>query len=293
MDLAPGRTRKVSVTLMPKPRGGPAPRNRQRAARPGGDPAGAARRPREADPQALLYAQDVARLNRLRKTYERLVPEGLDPFAPVPEPRICEATILFADLRGFTGVAEQLEGDPARILALLNQHFDAAVTAILRCGGIVEKFLGDGVFATFGARGEDADHAAHALAASIAVVNASIRLNRMRARTGDFPTQGGVALGPAPREAGDLTLQAGVGLCSGRVVVGALGPPDRFEIAVLGDAVNVASRLACQAKPSEVLVAHSTYLAVAATVAADFFGDRPVRGRVGSIAVHRINLARA
>lgn len=269
------------------------PRNRQRFAGPGGDPEGASPRPREADPQALLYAQDVARLNRLRKTYERLVPERLDPYAPVPEPRVCEATILFADLRGFTGVAEQLEGDPTQILALLNEHFDAVVTAILQCGGTVEKFLGDGVFATFGARNEDADHAAHGLAASIAVVNASMRLNRTHARTGAFPTQGGVALGPAPREADDLTLQAGVGLCTGRVVLGALGPPDRFEIAVLGDAVNVASRLACQAKPSEVLVADSTYAAVAANVAADFSGDRPVRGRVGSIPVHRVNLARA
>lgn len=226
------------------------------------------------DPQTILYAHDVARLNAVRHLYERLVPTSLDSAGTLPEPQVREASVLFADIRGFTGVAEKFQSEPAQLLAILNEYIEVIVEAILKCGGAVEKFLGDGVFATFGAWKEDREHATRALAAAIAVIGAVGALNRRRTRDLGF------------------LWEVGVGLCSGWVVVGVLGPPDRFELAVVGDPVNVASRLVQEARPNQVLVATSTYQRVAANVAAELVGERAVRGRVGRLAVHRIDLGR-
>lgn len=228
----------------------------------------------EPDPQALLYAHDIARLNAVRHLYERLVPTSLGSGGTLPEPQVREASVMFADIRGFTGVAEKYQQEPAKLLAILNEYLVVMVRAILRSGGIVEKFLGDAVLATFGAWEYDPDHASRALAASIGVIGAANGLNR--ARAGEL----------------GVSWEVGVGLCSGWVAVGPLGPPDRFELAVLGDPVNIASRLVNQAGGSEMLVANSTYQRVAANVAAELIGERAVKGRVGRLGVYRINLGR-
>lgn len=224
--------------------------------------------------QALMYARDIARINQLRRTYERLLPVSLDPTAPdLPRAALREATLLFTDVRGFTTIAEQLQRDPARLLAILNEHFGVAVRAIARCGGTVEKFLGDGLFATFGAWRKQDDHTARALAAAMGVVGANEALNRRRSAEWGF------------------RLEVGVGLCTGRVVVGSVGPPERCELGVLGDPVNVAARLVAQSGPSEVLLCPTTYRAVAGSVAADLLGERVVRGRVGQLRLYRLSMA--
>src|SRR3954467_7478966 len=83
--------------------------------------------------QAMLFAQDVARMNALRKAYERLVPVPLDVFSPAfPEARVREASILFSDIRGFTAIAQRLESDPDRLLSVLNEHFRVVVRAVVR-----------------------------------------------------------------------------------------------------------------------------------------------------------------
>lgn len=230
--------------------------------------------PVDATAQALLYARDLAQLNKLRRLYEKLLPVGVDPKTQaLPEPTVRDATLLFTDLRGSSAIAERLEGDPARLLGMLNEHFDVVVSAILRCGGIVEKLLGDGVFASFGAWSADPDHAARGMAAAIAVVGANEALNRRRAA-----------------EWG-RRLEVGVGLCSGRVITGVVGPKERFELGVLGDAVNVAARLVAEAGPGEILLSTSTYQTLEGKVQADLLGDRLVRGREGAVSVYRLQLA--
>lgn len=228
------------------------------------------------DQQALLYARDVARMQALRRAYERLLPIGLDPVTAVLPPAIVrEASLLFTDLRSFTGFAQRLEREPDRLLAILNEHFDVVVRAVVRCGATVEKFLGDGLFATFGAWADEPEHPTRALAAAIAVVGANEALNRRRAAAWGF------------------RLEVGVAVSTGRVVVGQVGPPERCELGVLGDPVNVAARLVGRAGPSEVLIAPSTYRAVAGRVSADLLGNEVVRGRVGRMKVYRLPLARA
>jgi adenylate cyclase len=224
----------------------------------------------------MLFAQDLARMNALRKAYERLVPEPLDMFSPaLPETRERDTSILFSDIRGFTRIAERWSSDPKLSLSVLNEHFRVAVRAVVRCGGTVEKFLGDGLFATFGARSDMPDHAARALAAAIAVIGAQEALNRRLAAAWGF------------------RLEVGVALCTGRIVVGTMGPPERCELGIIGDPVNVASRLVAEAGASEVLLSDSAYQAVAGQVSADLLGSRPIRGRVGQIGLYRLQLGNA
>jgi adenylate cyclase len=229
----------------------------------------------ELDAQTMIYAKELARLQTLRRTYERLLPTRLDPAArELPAPEVRVATVLFTDIRGFSALAERFADDPAGLLAVVNEHLVVAVRAITRCGGVVEKFVGDGVMATFGARGEIGNHRKFALAAGLAVVGANEALNHRRAAAWGF------------------RLEVGVGAAAGKLVVGGIGSPERSELGVLGDPVNVASRLVTDARPGEILLADSVYHELAESVRADLLSRAPVRGRDGDVEIYRISLLR-
>jgi adenylate cyclase len=134
-----------------------------------------------------------------------------------------EVSILFQDIRGFTSLSERL--DPGVLLRLLNQFFTEVVAAVEAEGGVVKQFLGDGVMALFGAPQPYPDHAARAVRAALGIVDRLKGLN-------ETLTQQGV--GP---------LEIGVGIHSGMVVAGLIGPDNRIEYGVVGDAVNLASRV--------------------------------------------------
>ena len=220
------------------------------------------------DQQTLLFARDLARLNTLRRAYERLVPTPMDMVeAPAA---VREATALFTDLRHFTHLAENFENDPAALLNVVNEHLTVVVRAVVRCDGVIEKFVGDGLLATFGARADQPDHHERALAAAIGVIGANEALNRRHSAAWGF------------------RLDVGVGAAAGRVVVGRIGSAERAELGVLGDPVNVAARLVSQAKAGEVLLAGSVYENLAGTVRADLVGRSAVRGRDGELNVYRI-----
>jgi adenylate cyclase len=134
------------------------------------------------------------------------------------EPRAfeVEVTVLFCDVRDFTGFAEQAE--PSKIVSCLNELFEAIVPIVTQHGGHVDKFEGDGLLAVFGAPEAFRDHADRALAAGLEMVRV---------------TEEGTA--------GELRV--GVGINSGRVVAGAIGGGGRLNFSVIGDAVNVAARV--------------------------------------------------
>ncbi len=229
----------------------------------------------EMDSQTIIYARELARLQTLRRTYERLLPTRLDPTAPqLPPPEVRVATVLFTDIRGFSALAERFADDPAGLLDVVNEHLAVAVRAITRCGGIVEKFVGDGVMATFGARGDIGNHRDRALAAGLGVVGANEALNHRRAADWGF------------------RLEVGVGAAAGKLVVGGIGSAERSELGVLGDPVNVASRLVTDARPGEILLADSVYHELAESVRADLLSRAPVRGRDGEVEIYRITLLR-
>jgi adenylate cyclase len=222
------------------------------------------------EPALPDYAEELARLLRLRQTYEDRSPSM--PEGPFPTPVVWNATILFTDIRGFTGLTERFAHDPEGLLDVLNAHLTRVLRSIAICGGVVEKFVGDGVMATFGAGGEQSDHVDRAMAAAIGIVGANEALNR--------------------RCAGDwgFRLDVSVGIASGAVVIGSVGSNDRSEIGVLGDAVNIGARLVMHAGPGEVLMTGTVYRAVSDMLQSELTTQSTVRGRTGSLEIYRMSL---
>ena len=134
-----------------------------------------------------------------------------------------EASILFQDIRGFTALTERL--DAAVLLEMLNEFFTEVVAAVEAEGGVVKQFLGDGVMALFGAPQPHADHARRAVRAALGIVKRLSALNQRLEQRGMAP------------------LEIGVGVHAGEVIAGLIGPDSRSEYGVVGDAVNVASRI--------------------------------------------------
>ena len=181
------------------------------------------------------------------------------------------ASILFTDIRGFAP-HRAFPHDPTGLLEILNAHLKRVLRSISICGGMVEKFVGDGVMATFGADDYIPDHVQRAMAAAIGLIGANEALNRRAAPEWGF------------------RLEVGVGIASGPIVIGAVGSAERSELGVLGDSVNVAARLVGHAGPGEILMSGSAYHAVAAMLQSELTDQSAVRGRVGTLEIYRMSL---
>jgi adenylate cyclase len=222
-------------------------------------------------PEPAFNADDSDRLQRLRELFAIHGPD-LSAWPQVPMPVLCTVSILFTDLRGFTRLTERFAHDPAGLMEVLNAHLKKVLRSISICGGVVEKFVGDGVMATFGASGDQDDHVGRAMAAAIGLIGANEALNRRSAADWGF------------------RLDVGVGIASGPVVVGAVGSADRSELGVLGDAVNVAARLVTQAGPGEVLMTGTVYRAMESMLQSELTSQSAVRGRSGRLEIYRMSL---
>jgi adenylate cyclase len=133
------------------------------------------------------------------------------------------ASVLFADIRGFTDMSERMK--PAAIVGLLNRYFAAVEPAILAEGGFINKFGGDSLLAVFGAPVPQGDHVERAVRAALGM-------------------RGALAAFNAREEAeGRVGLRIGVGVNCGEMVAGSVGTPNRMEYSVIGDVVNVAARI--------------------------------------------------
>jgi adenylate cyclase len=172
-----------------------------------------------------------------------------------------DVSILFQDIRGFTSLSEGR--DPAALLNLLNRFFTQVVAAVEAEGGVVKQFLGDGVMALFGAPQVHADHAQRAVRAALDIVDRLRELNEQLAQQG------------APK------LEIGVGIHTGAVVAGLIGPDNRMEYGVVGDAVNVASRIEDLTKElrATVLVSKEVSIQLGPTFRFGRTAALPVKGR--------------
>ena len=189
-----------------------------------------------------------------------------------------EVTVVFSDLRGYSTIVEHLE--PAGVIAIVNRYLDAMATLIDEHGGCVLELLGDGILAVFGAPVRASDHAARALACAVAMQD------RLAALNADWDA-GGEARAWQAR--GLPTLGMRVGIHTGRVVAGNIGGAARMKYAVLGDAVNVASRVEAlnKALDTTLLFTAATRDQLPADVAAraEPRGEHVLKGRSQPVAV--------
>jgi adenylate cyclase len=159
-----------------------------------------------------FFAPEVAQ--QITKAEQRIEPG---------EGEIRQAAVLFCDIRGFTPLA--METAPRALMALLADYQARMVTVIERHGGSIDKFLGDGIMATFGAALPTETYAADALRAIEELDGAVTAWNRERAT------------------AGEASLAIGFGVAAGPVVFGAVGDVNRLEFTVIGEPVNLAAKL--------------------------------------------------
>jgi adenylate cyclase len=170
-----------------------------------------------------------------------------------------EATVLFADIRGFTTLSEQLP--PSELIQLLNAYLSRMSRVIEERKGVIDKYIGDEVMAIFGAPLASSDHALRAVMAAVDMLKELQQFNAAEGRN-------------AP-------LRIGIGIATGPVIVGNVGSPQRLNYTVLGDTVNLASRLQGLTKEYGVplLISGTTYGQVATRFSCRLLGKSAVRGR--------------
>jgi adenylate cyclase len=176
------------------------------------------------------------------------------------------ATILFSDIQGFTLLSERL--DPQEVMGLLNQHFSLMTEVIFAYQGTLDKYVGDGLVAIFGAPLPHADHAARAIQAGL----------EMQRRHQDY-------LNTLPL---DKRFNIRIGINTGEVVAGYMGAPKRMEYTVLGETVIVAQRLQALADPGTVYMGKSTHEAVKQNFPAEFVARMPTPKGEKEIEIYRL-----
>ncbi len=186
-----------------------------------------------------LAREEVARANYGRFLPEYVVTQMLENPDSFKLGGVLQTiTILFADIRGFTRISEH--APPEKIVQLLNRYFSAMTDIIFAHGGTLDKYLGDGLMALFGAPTVTPNDAANALSTAVAMQRRMIGIN--------------VEL----REEGFPEIGIGIGLHTGEVTVGYIGSERRSEYTAIGDTVNTASRLESNAKGGQILVSEAT-----------------------------------
>lgn len=197
----------------------------------------------------------------------RLIGELIDRAPSGLRPKKQPVTILMADLRGFSTLAATSE--PEALVTLLQPFFTEMTKTIHQHGGYIDKFLGDGIMALFGAPYDTKEHEQRAISCAARMQQAMMQVNRTNFK------------GAAP-------LYVGIGLSTGSVMAGSFGSDAYSEYTVIGDAVNIAARLEKFALRGEVLLSDSCYQAAKAHVDIDVQRELRVRGQQAPITVHKL-----
>jgi adenylate cyclase len=188
------------------------------------------------------YISEQAQRRRIRSAFgQYLSPALVEQLAHSPEKLVLggeerEMSILFSDVRGFTTISELYKDDPQGLTSLMNSFLTPLTNTIIDHKGTIDKYMGDAVMAFWNAPLHDANHEQNACEAALEMLNRVETLNRQREQQA--------------KETGQrfIPIKVGVGINTGKCVVGNMGSDLRFNYSVLGDPVNLASRLEGQSK---------------------------------------------
>ncbi|MEW6186848.1 MAG: adenylate/guanylate cyclase domain-containing protein, partial [Thermodesulfobacteriota bacterium] len=219
-----------------------------------------------------FMARELRQKMVLQKSFGSYVsPEVLDMILSHPgeswlKGTLQEVTVLFADVRGFTAYSENR--DPEKVVEDLNEYFQVATQSILEQGGYIDKFIGDAVLAVFGAPVQKEDHARRAVQTAW--------------------TMQEILAAQSEKSHNPLLSRIGIGINSGTVLSGNLGSQVKMEYTVIGDNVNIASRLNGLAGPGEIIISQSCYEAAEGLAKVEALPAQQLKGKKESIRAYRI-----
>jgi adenylate cyclase len=182
-----------------------------------------------------------------------------------------EMTVLFSDIRGFTTVTER--GQPEEIVGMLNEYFTRMVDVVFAHRGTLDKYMGDAVMALFGAPLEDVDHAEHAVQAGLVMIEELEKLNRKWKAEGRF-----------------AELDIGIGINTGPMIAGNIGSDQIMSYTVIGDAVNLGSRLESLNKQygTRIIISEATRERLSSRYITRPLGDVVVKGKTQPVAIFEV-----
>ncbi len=188
------------------------------------------------------YFREEAQRQRIRDAFSQyLSPDLVEQLAQNPKKLVLggetrDMTILFSDVRGFTAISELYRDDPQGLTSLMNRFLTPLSNAIIEHNGTIDKYMGDSIMAFWNA---PLDNTSHAMNACEAALDMLARMERVNAARESEAQQSGKPFIP---------IRVGIGINTGECVVGNMGSELRFDYSVLGDSVNLASRLEGQSK---------------------------------------------
>lgn len=215
--------------------------------------------------------QQIREEEKMRSRLERFIPPQIIDMVvrggqELMEPNDVTATIVFTDIVGFTPLSEEMP--PREVNILLNHYFSKMTNIIFKYDGTLDKYVGDGLMAVFGAPMEKEDDPERAIMAAKEMIEELVKM-REKAHT-------------------NRELHIRIGINTGRVVAGNIGSPQRMDYTVIGDAVNIASRLENLAAPDQILIGEETYRRIKGKFDIREVGARKVKGKTAEIVVYEV-----
>ena len=224
---------------------------------------------------SMVIIDDITSEKRMKSTMSRYMDPGLaDQILESGEELLggksTVATVLFSDIRGFTTLSEELGAQGT--VSLLNEYFTIMVECIQKEGGMLDKFIGDAIMAAFGIPLSHEDDEDRAVRAAIGMINALHVWNRQRVAEGKKP------------------VGMGVGLNTDTIVSGNIGSPKRMDYTLIGDGVNLASRMEglCKQYYASILISENTYRRLKGTYRIREVDRVQVKGKTESVGVYEV-----